>query len=262
MPNENRSLGAGWYAPPAVMRNLFRVDGPPQPLGADRRPPFWLLGGIAPDLRQYVRRYDEEIAAADLAAADIFRTVTELRPGRPNIFVLAADHGEEFLDHGGWEHGHTLYDELVRVPLIVAAPDLAPARVETQVQLIDVYPTLLELAHVADSPAVAGVPFTDLLDGRHVDARPAFSELGDTTAVRWLGWKCIYNGRTELYNLTSDPHERQDVAGAEPVRAELMLRLLSQHNEWEIAQGAEITHRTVPMRRETLEQLRALGYMR
>ena len=64
------------------------------------------------------------------------------------MIVITADHGEEFQEHGGWWHGTTLYEEQIRVPLIVRAPGLAPRRVSAPVQTIDIAPTLLSMAGV------------------------------------------------------------------------------------------------------------------
>ena len=69
----------------------------------------------------------------------------ERRLAAPIIVVVSADHGEEFRDHGGVYHGSTLYEEQIRVPLIVRAPGLAPRRVSAPVQTIDIAPTLMGL---------------------------------------------------------------------------------------------------------------------
>src|SRR5690606_7471572 len=87
-------------------------------------------------------RYDSEIRKVDDHLGRLVREA-RARLQRDVIVVISADHGEEFRDHGGLYHGSTLYEEQVRVPLIVSAPDLAPRRVRAPVELVDVAPTLL-----------------------------------------------------------------------------------------------------------------------
>jgi arylsulfatase A-like enzyme len=252
------------YAPPPLTRDMFPPEGKAEPIPEDRPPPSWLLQGSPPDLRAYLSRYDEEIAAADIAVCELIRDLAELRPLRSPIVVITADHGEEFLDHGGWEHGRTLHDELIRVPLVVAAPGVEGRRIDAQVQLMDLYPTLLELIGAPVPAAVAGTPFVDVLRGRG-GSGPAFSELPNSAyALRSDGWKYIQfaDGHMELYNLIADPQERQNVAKSEPSRSMKMARLLDRHLADAIKRGETIQQRTVPIDNGTLEQLRSLGYIR
>jgi arylsulfatase len=109
------------YAPPPLTRDMFPPRGDAELIPGDRPPPSWLLQGSPPDLRAYLaaRRRDRGRRRRGPGAV---RNLGELRPLRSPIVVVTADHGEEFLDHGGWEHGRTLHDELIRVPLLVAAP--------------------------------------------------------------------------------------------------------------------------------------------
>ena len=66
---------------------------------------------------------------------------------RTTLVVLTSDHGEEFLEHGAWEHQRTLYEEQIRIPLVVRGPGIAPGRREAaQVSLFDVAPTILDWA--------------------------------------------------------------------------------------------------------------------
>jgi arylsulfatase A-like enzyme len=251
------------YAPPPLTRDMFPQEGDAEPIPQDRPPPFWLVQGAPSDLRAYLSRYDEEIAAADVAVLELIRNLGELRPLRPPVIVITADHGEEFLDHGGWEHGRTLHDELIRVPLVVAAPGIEGRRIDSQVQLIDVFPTLLELAGAAVPATVAGTSFVDRLHGRG-ESEPAFSELPNNAyAIRWNGWKCIVfaDRHAELYDLRADPQEQHNVASADPSRASTMVRLVDRHLADAIKRGETIEQRTVPIDSNTLEQLRSLGYV-
>src|SRR5262249_16605030 len=87
--------------------------------------------------------YDGEIAYLHRERAAPMGALA--RPDRPVVLALTADHGEEFKEHGGWYHGSSLFEEQVRVPLIVVAPQLAPRVIDTPVELVDLAPLLLSL---------------------------------------------------------------------------------------------------------------------
>ena len=110
------------------------------------------------DLAHVVSLYDAEVAFADQQVDRIVRHLKALGLWNNGTFVLAADHGEEFLDHGGWLHEKDLYEELVHVPLLIKPPRSAgidPKRITTPVSLIDVAPTVCRLAGVSTK----GTPF-------------------------------------------------------------------------------------------------------
>lgn len=172
-----------FYDPPASVRGTFTGDGP-----APVEVPFGSTEGIARlshgegaagrAAREYVERlYDEEILYVDGA---IGRLVAALR-ARPRwdrtVVIVTADHGEEFFDHGGFEHGHTLYGELVRVPLIVRGPGLARGEVAGVVQHADVARGILALAHARADGLADGIdPFAWVRSGRDPGDRPSLSE--------------------------------------------------------------------------------------
>jgi arylsulfatase A-like enzyme len=92
-------------------------------------------------LRDYlIDRYDQNLRYVNDQLSAFLRDL-----GSDTTVVLFADHGEEFFDHGDLEHGHTLYDELLRVPLVIRSPKLKARRAEGPTSLMDVAPTLLEL---------------------------------------------------------------------------------------------------------------------
>jgi arylsulfatase A-like enzyme len=100
---------------------------------------------LRPDILERARRlYEGEVAYVDQEIGRLLDGLEDLDLGETTLVVVTADHGEEFLDHGDWEHGHTLYDELLRVPLILRqAGRLAPSRIDAPVGHVDLGPTLL-----------------------------------------------------------------------------------------------------------------------
>ncbi|MFT4978867.1 MAG: arylsulfatase A-like enzyme [Myxococcota bacterium] len=149
------------YSAPTPQRGTFLPDPPfPMPL-ADPR--VLLQAGthaLTPEFVDAVKAvYDEEILAAD-AAVGTLRATLAVRD-RPTWTILTADHGEEFWDHGGFEHGHSLYSELTRVPLIVSGPELKTrGEVTGVVQHLDLFQMLLHLGGATPPPQTGG---TDLL---------------------------------------------------------------------------------------------------
>lgn len=133
------------YAGPLDGRN---IAGDGFPLDASPR-----------DVAHLLALYDGEIRWTDAVLARILRVFERRDMVRDTVVVVTADHGDEFLDHGGKGHQHALYEELVHVPLVVWAPGRLPAgrRIATPVSLIDVAPTLL---------AIAGLPPLEQASGQ------------------------------------------------------------------------------------------------
>jgi arylsulfatase A-like enzyme/HEAT repeat protein len=173
-----------------------------------------------------VDRYDSEIAYTDAAVGKLVAAVRARRPG--TIVVIAADHGEEFDEHGGRYHGSTLFEEQLRIPLIFSIPGVSPHVVDGQVQLVDVTPTLLNLL---DIPAPARMRGTDLgpwLGTPPAPAArlpPAFAELEDKRMVVRSPEKLLcdlHGGFCAYYDLAADPHERENLADRRADRAAAM----------------------------------------
>jgi arylsulfatase A-like enzyme len=162
------------YRPPAEYQGLFADDGLP---GQPERPM----------LRLWFTDYDREIRFVDDQIRRLFDALARRSLGETTIVVILSDHGEEFGEHGGWQHGATVYDELLRVPLIFWAPGRVPAgaRHTTQVSLVDVAPTLLDMAGVPAPDTLQGRSLrAAIADGREPALRPVFAETRART--RWL----------------------------------------------------------------------------
>jgi arylsulfatase A-like enzyme len=175
-------------------------------------------------------RYDSEIAYTDHAVG---RLVAEVRARRPGtIVILAADHGEEFDEHGGRYHGSSLYEEQIRIPLIISIPGAAPHVVDGQVELIDVTPTVLNLLDIPVPARMRGTDLGPWLATPPAPADrlpPAFAELEDKRMVAFGHEKLLCDlhwGFCAYYDLAADPHERHNLAEERPERAAFMRGLL------------------------------------
>jgi arylsulfatase A-like enzyme len=220
--------------------------------------------------------YDGEVHASDRAFGAFVNLLKFFGLYDRSVIVLLSDHGEEFYEHGGFDHGRTLYDELLHVPLIVKLPraQRAGARVATPVSLIDVAPTI---AAIAGAP-VAEAGFSGLPLGRAGRAgdrppRPIFAETHadavNLRAVRQGTLKCIENiGRVDrfsrpapalqLFDLASDPGERSPLPSPD-VRFERCRALLHAPLP---GRGTDTVPGRRPLSPEAQARLRALGYLR
>jgi Sulfatase/HEAT repeats len=166
--------------------------------------------------------YDGEIATADDGIGRITRLVRARRPGA--VVIVTADHGEEFGEHGGRYHGTTVYEEQVRVPLVVVGPGVRPgAHVATVVQTIDLLPTALSALGIPRPARVRGRDLGPALasDTRGIDGGLAFAETGDYALVASGPDRLICERRAAacaLYRPADDRSETHDVASSQPAR--------------------------------------------
>ena len=205
--------------------------------------------------------YRGEVASADAALGDLL-AAWDARPG-PSVVALTADHGEAFGEHGEESHSLFVYDTTLRVPLILRAAGLPRGRrVAEAVGLTDLAATLLDLAGGGAGPTLPGRSLVGALRG------PLRSSLyAETLAPRLdFGWsdlrawregryKYIRAPRPELYDVTADPGEKDDLSARQP---EVLARMAAALDRALAASGESSTARALEP--EAAERLRALGY--
>jgi arylsulfatase A-like enzyme len=224
--------------------------------------------------------YDEEIRYTDQGIGMLLDELRRLELYDHTIVAITADHGEEFLDHGWLGHTRTLYEELIRVPLIIRAPGIErPAReVESPVSLVSLASSLLDLAGV--NPAGIGSHGASFAPMMRADGpRPStiiFSEasfdssmpadLGKKTnkkSIIWERYKLVRDessGELELYDLKKDPEERTDLSETSESLLQSLLPMLderilaSRPSESADTEDVELTE-------DELDRLRDLGYV-
>ncbi len=173
--------------------------------------------------------YDGEIAYTDQHIGRLLEELARSTQAPNTIVIVVADHGEEFGEHGHKGHGYALYEECVRVPLILSAPDIAARRVPDVVPSIDLLPTLLDLCRVEPRQELEGQALTPLLHGQALPEQEAGSEVRwqvgqDLRSLHVGRWKRIEGHANEqevsqLFDIPADPHEECDLRAAQAARA-------------------------------------------
>ncbi len=250
--------------PPPPYDRMFAPGGRPLPeevlarLKPFREKPLIPKGDVAVDPADrwaVAALYDGKVRRTDDEIAQILGVVDRLGLTDTTLVIVSADHGEELLDHGFIGHASTslagtLFDELIRVPLIMVYPPLLPRGrvITTQVEGIDVFPTILDLLGVPPSPGMQGRSLLPLIRGeRKRFPERAFSETttcgrscpegqpeGRLESLRTPTWKLIRTQdaegeRFQLYHLASDPKERTNVLSKHP---QTFARLRGELHQW------------------------------
>lgn len=224
------------------------------------------------DLAYVNSRYDAGVTYADGFIGKLLAGLSEMNLSTSTIVIITAEHGEELGDHGGFDRfgGGNLYDEAIRVPLIIKLPgkELKGARVSSQAQLIDIMPTILDLAGLRVAGGAQGksllplIPGAGAADGKDFN-RYVYSEAGPHKwAVRSGDWKLIYdNGKYALFDLTNDKAESENAAVKNPsVVYELAQKLMEWRRKTRTARSPDDTR--VALTEEMKRKLREAGYWR
>lgn len=185
-----------------------------------------------------VDRYDGEIHYVDEQIGVLLDRLRELGALADTLVVFAADHGEEFLEHGRIMHAYAVYEESVRVPWAIAGPGVVARRIAEPVSLLDLTPTLLELLDIPPIPGAEGQSQAAALRGGAAATRPFFIEQFrhghaeiQKLAVVEGNFKMILDLEHqlwELYDVIADPRERVNLDGLAP-EAERLRGLLLDH---------------------------------
>lgn len=183
-----------------------------------------------------VDRYDAEVAAADATFGELTKLMDQRRSGA--VTILSADHGEEFGDHGGRYHGSSVYEEQVRVPLIIAGPGVKAQRSPEVVQTIDLLPTVLSALSVPRPPRIRGRDLSALLAGtRAAGPGMAYAETDEQALYAEGQFRLLCArrlGACKLFDLEKDPGQTRDASADHP---EALARLRAKQRELSASHG-------------------------
>ncbi len=210
--------------------------------------------------------YDAEITYHDRHFATVVEALERRGLDDETILVFTADHGEEFWDHGSVGHGHSVWEELIRVPLLIRWPGVTDgaARIEEAAGLVDVMPTVLDALGMEIPDELSGHSLGPLLRGALEDApRPTVTGFMD-------GWRTVVVGHYKLvqrttsnyavYDLLSDPHEQRDLAADRPIALRYLRGLLGVTLAEVDSSGVRHAAERTTIDATTRAQLEALGY--
>jgi arylsulfatase A-like enzyme len=226
-----------------------------------------ILGAAA--LEEMKANYDGEIAFLDYHVDRLVAILRALRLWDRTIVVITADHGEEFLDHGSYWHGGTLFEELIRVPLIVHVPGLGARQIDARVNTLDIFPTLIDLVggRPLSAGQFAGRSLVPLMKGEAAAERDMVGVTAFRSRLKYSlirgDYKLIAYATGEtigLFNLQNDPHELHDIERTEPDRTSQMAAALNALVGRSSADGRS-RRNAAAIDATTKNQLRALGYV-
>jgi arylsulfatase A-like enzyme len=274
------------YAPPPPYDTLFDPDYSGvagnaltrKRIGTLRADNFRALKYLTPADWNHIRAlYDGEISFTDQAIRVLLDGIAERGLTERTLIVLLGDHGEEFYEHEGFGHGHTLYDEVLRVPLIFSLPGtlVEAHRYKPQVRLLDVLPTILDVLGFENPSHLEGTSLKSVLFGKGAPAEPGNRLLPSTVAYSealYYGpekkgltaapWKLIYDLHTRksvLINLEDDPGELRNVADIQrdilgKLSALLLDTILKVSEAWYVRIGTDDHPRDYELRLRVLDQ--------
>jgi len=229
----------------------------------------WTRGPGGRFVHTWRTRYAAGVRGVDDVLAGFLDRLRETGVLDRALLVLTADHGEELDEHGGWNHGATLYEEQLRVPLLIRPRGGAhPARhYPGLVSLLDVMPTLVSRAGGGVPPAAAGENLVSVLDGGTVEEGRVLLAMATTTGPEWIAlragdYKLIRNqatGETRVFDLAADPGERANLADRRPDLARRLTEALGERMG-DAQQAGLFEPAGQPPSKETRALLRSLGY--
>jgi arylsulfatase A-like enzyme len=217
--------------------------------------------------------YDGEIRGTDDALRELVEHLRHRGLMDATILVVAADHGEEMGEHGRMSHGQSLYQEVLRIPLVFHAPHRFESRRFGRASLLDVAPTLMELLDLKprrEDPPFDGISLAPFLTRKKpwpaVDRRPFLEHLDFTDGANLAllaGTEKIVLGKDqkELYDLSADPGEKHNLLGPPgslAAFARLAGELAAEHNA--LSQSA-LARRSADVDAALEKQLADLGYV-
>ena len=239
-------------------------------------------GYFVPSLaeKDWIRElYGSEVRYVDKSLGSLLDTLKRLNLYEESLIILTSDHGEEFWEHSGFEHGHTLYNEVLWVPLMIKPPlygskKLAKKVVSQVITTASITPTILDICKIGyEKEFLCAPPLSPLweLNSDAFKPGPIISTgllyYEDKESIIFDGLKYIRSLMTnheELYDLASDPKERNCIASLFPDKTQRIGYILREHKgiTKKLRKHYGIFKKeTIEVDRETIERLKSLGYV-
>jgi len=242
----------------------FIRDGDPNPIAKmlyDDGPDFDITDR---DIQHLVDLYDDEVRYFDIVFRRLVDRLGDQGLIDNTVIVLAADHGEEFMEHGHVKHCRGVWNTVTHVPLIIRLPGMKEGRrVSAAVGNIDIVPTLLDYLGVdAGGAELEGSSLRPLIEGHDVIGRQAFAEAGRYRSVDDGRFHLIVDFKaraSSLFDLRADELEQSDLFHESHPEVGLLTTSL---NSWLSATGQRFRiDETMAAAKAKEDELRALGYL-
>ncbi len=269
----------GPYRPPSGAAASFQHEGR-VPVENERILSYQRENGVE-DALDYVDRYDEEIVYADEQIGRLLDGYAQRYDPAAALMIFCADHGESMIEHERWfTHGYQVYEEIIRIPLMIRGPGVQGGRRQGVVSTVDLMPTILQFAD-ASAPGLVGRPLLRGPEQESID-RTVFAEGGPGFTLlraaiqgdrKWVTRVRVGKREPtqhELFDLASDPGETAPQEWGPDESAEGARELLGLIDRdpapggrpKSLRKGIQITAPKVAPRADerTIERLRALGY--
>ncbi|MDY6856185.1 MAG: sulfatase [Thermodesulfobacteriota bacterium] len=228
---------------------------------------------VSKNRKAVINMYDGEIKLADNVVGGFIEDIRRLKLYDDSIVVIMSDHGEGFWEHGLFEHGNSLYNELLHVPLIFHAPGRLPQgrTITGLARTVDILPTILELVGINQNRNYRGISLLQLIEGDKNSNRSAYSEFPHSQIIKGKAIQSIkeklIDPRTEgymleFYDLPKDPKELQNMWAVGSARDSELIDIIEA-----IGNSANVRRATFKQEQEKpsedmLRKLKTLGYIR
>jgi arylsulfatase A-like enzyme len=229
------------------------------------------------EIENIIALYDAEIQYTDeVLLKPLIDHLKQLNLYERTVLIITSDHGEEFYEHNGWLHGDTLYNEQLKVPLIIKMPysENAGSRIPSKIRLIDIMPTVLDLAGIKPGD-IDGRSLLSLVNGKEHQDRIFISDLASRTQPQLIPLKMATNREQlkfiftradsgiksiETFDLENDPREKNNLFPKAQALRDEVLAFLTDY--YETQQQRNQSGKEVELNQALEEKLKALGYLR
>ncbi|OVE78168.1 hypothetical protein BVX98_01135 [bacterium F11] len=231
----------------------------------------WRGSKKAYHVRNWRNCYAAGVRKFDRRLGPFLKSIEEMGLLENSTVVLTSDHGEELFDHGSWAHGHTLFSELLNVPLLIRLPGTAPKKrvINETVSWLDIMPTLMQQAGITvQMPDLAGRDITPLLNGKSLSGTSwAFATATrrnpNVISAQNNRFKLIWNHprhQMKLFDMNKDSLEKKNLVSKRPKILDRFKRRINAHLK-ALKRKGNLLERTTVISDHLLEKLKSLGYL-
>lgn len=227
------------------------------------RIPYYIYEEGITDSNYYIAQYDAAIRYVDEQIGILLEKLKKLNIYNNTIVIITADHGESLGEHNFYLDHASLYDDVIKIPLIVKLDGVSSKNliISEQVQSIDIIPTLLDSLKIESPNKTQGMSLLQLISGkREQNSECAFTTSLGGVSIRTKDWKLIHDFKAseyELYNLSNDPGEVNNLVSVEKDRFEYLRQKLSKYE----LENFGNQKRKAVLDTETKEKLKSFGYI-